>query len=90
VHTWPAAQALPQVPQFALSLCVSVQVAAVPVPQTVVLPVGHVQVPAAQVAPAAQVLPQLPQLARSVERSTHAAPHVALPEGHAQTPRVQT
>ena len=60
----PLAQALPQVPQLAASVCRFLQV-----PEQLVWPEGQpLQTPATQVCPLAQALPQVPQLAASVCR----------------------
>lgn len=92
VHTWPAPQTLPQVPQLVSSALVSVQVPGdvAVAPQIVALPVGQAQVPLLHAAPAAQALPHSPQFAVSEARSTQLVPQVTLPVGHAQTPDVQT
>ena len=68
MQTWPKAQALPQLPQFWLSLVMFTQLPL----QEVKLPVQTVvQAPAVQVAPCGQALPQVPQLALSVEVFVH-------------------
>ena len=79
-------------PQFALSLVRSLHVPALvaEAPQIVVLPAGQLHTPLAQLAPEAHAFPHAEQLAGSLERSTHAVPHVDFPVGHAHTPAVQT
>jgi hypothetical protein len=56
-HTWPAAHALPQLPQLAPSDCVFTHV-----PLQSVIPAWHWQTPAMHPAPGEQTLSQLPQL----------------------------
>ena len=56
-------QALPQVPQFAASVCRFVQVF-----EQSVWPLAQAQAPLTQVCPLPQALPQVPQLAESVWR----------------------
>ena len=62
-HTWPGAQARPQLPQFALSVWRFTQV-----PEHCVRLAEHdtTHTPALQVVPAAQVVPHAPQLRLSV------------------------
>jgi hypothetical protein len=87
---WPAGHALPHEPQLALSVCVSTQVCAAPMPQIVR---GAVQstrhAPAMQLCPIGQALPQAPQLALSVCVFTQAPPQVICPIGQVQTPAIQ-
>jgi hypothetical protein len=73
-QAWPDAQAFPHVPQFAGSVCVSLQA----VPQ-IVCPVGQPHAPAVQVWPAWQAFPQAPQFATSVWVNAHTGPHVLPP-----------
>ncbi len=60
-QVWPAAQAVPQEPQFRGSLETSVQTAAAPAPQTC-FGATQVQVDDEQISPAMQTFPQAPQL----------------------------
>jgi hypothetical protein len=68
LHTFPAAQALPHVPQLALSVCVLAQYGAPPsgVHSVKLPPHVTLQLPALHTFPAAQALPHVPQLALSV------------------------
>ena len=72
LHTWPPAQAWPQRPQLALSVCTFTQV-----PLHAVAPPGHESwhVPLVQSIDAPQALPQAPQFAVSLRVSTQVAPH---------------
>ena len=74
VQVWPAAQALPQAPQFMALVSTSMQV-----PAQRAWPVGQgisiVHVPPAQVCVPVHGVPQAPQLALSVIVSTHVLPH---------------
>jgi len=63
---FPPVQAFPQLPQFALSELVSVQV-----PSHMVCPSGQVHDPFVQICPSPQTFPQLPQLPASVCVSAH-------------------
>ncbi len=75
LHVCPLAQALPHVPQFAVSVIRFVQL-----PVQLVCPVPHAQAPLVQLCPVAQALPHMPQLAALFIRSTHAPEHaVVLP-----------
>jgi hypothetical protein len=67
LQTWPVPQALPQVPQLALSVIMFAQYGA-PVEgmHLVSDPQVRVQTPLLQTWPAPQPLPQVPQLALSV------------------------
>ena len=67
----PAAQAVPQAPQFMLSVCVFTQVGMAAIGVQSVCPVGQVgrlvrHVPVWQVWPIEHALPHMPQLAESV------------------------
>lgn len=68
-HSAPAAQVLPQSPQFAGSLDRSKH----PVPQST-SPGPHVQTPLLQLPPGPQLTPQAPQFCPSVDRSKHPSP----------------
>jgi len=72
LHTWPAAHAVPQVPQLARSLVRSRQL-----PEQLVSPPPHAvtQSPAAQLWPAEHAVPQAPQLRGSVPSDEQAPPH---------------
>jgi hypothetical protein len=87
VHDWPAAQALPQAPQFIALVARSTQAP----PQLVVPPaqVPCTQAPAEQIVPLAQALPHEPQLATSALRSTHDEPQAMRPVLQVQAPLVQ-
>jgi hypothetical protein len=61
LQNMPLAHAVPQLPQFAPSLVVSTQR-----PWQSVWPIGHAQLPIAQVCGALHALPQLPQFASLV------------------------
>jgi hypothetical protein len=77
----PPAQAVPQLPQFALSLLVSTHA-----PVQLVRPVAHVvaHVPPLQTCPAAHAFPQPPQFAGSLAGSLHLPEQSSVPVGHAQ------
>jgi hypothetical protein len=67
-------------------MAVSVQRAAVPEPQSV-WPIGHRQVPDAQLWPEAHAFPQLPQLAALESRFAHTVPQsVGVASAQAQPP----
>jgi glycerol kinase len=90
-HSWPAAHALPQLPQFAGSTFVSTQA-----DPHIELPAPHgltvdEQLPAAHVAPAPHAFPQAPQFALSLVVSTHDCPHWVLdaPQAETQAPALQ-
>jgi hypothetical protein len=73
-QTWPALHAVPHLPQFAASDCVSLQPLA-----HAASPDRHWHAELAQLCPLTQALPQLPQFALLLEISTHAEPHTAWP-----------
>lgn len=90
-QTWPVEQTLPQEPQFAGSVLVSMQAS-----PHLVKPASQstLQEPAAQtelpLRTAGQRLAQPPQLSESVAVSTHSVPHVvSVPQLKSQTPPVQ-
>ena len=85
-HWVPPPHAIPQAPQFWLSVVRTTQL----VPQSVE-PDGHVavQVPALQTSPAAQAFPQLPQSAALVWRFTHWPLQDVVPTGHVHCPVTQ-
>jgi len=86
----PIGQAVPHEPQLALSLAVSTQVIAAPVPQTVRGAVhATAQRPVVQVCPIGQALPHMPQWVSLDCTSTHASPQRIWPVGHAHAPAVQ-
>ncbi len=70
----PVPHALPQVPQFAVSVFTSVHPAL-----HFVLPVSHVHAPPLQVSPVPHAVPHLPQLAGSVLVFTHDPLHGVSP-----------
>jgi len=79
---------LPQVPQFALSVCVSTHA-----PPHDLVPVGHdvavVHAPPMHSRPPVQFVPHAPQLFGSVLRSTHPPPkppHAVVPGRQEQMP----
>jgi hypothetical protein len=86
VQRTPPAHAVPQAPQFLLSVDRSTQV----VPQSV-SPVSQVPLhaPATQVVPRMQRMPQPPQFAGSVSVSVHDAPQRIVPVPHEQAPATQ-
>jgi hypothetical protein len=77
---------VPQLPQFALSVCSSTQ----PLPHATRLP-AHVSVhfPAAQTCAPLQRAPQAPQSLGLVSVSTHWPPHDVCPAGQAHVPPAQ-
>lgn len=77
----PEAHALPQPPQFALSVFKSKHV----VPHAV-RPAGQFvwQTPATHDAPAVHAFPHAPQFAASTCKSRQLSPHLVVPLGHAQ------
>jgi hypothetical protein len=83
----PAAQAFPQVPQWAGLLAVSTQV-----PPQSVWPVGQPQAPPIQTLPPMQTVPQVPQLLPSdcvsTQEPLHGESGAAQPAAH--WPREQT
>src|SRR6186713_1516472 len=81
VQPWPRLHALPQPPQFAVSVSVSMQV-----PSHEVCPSGQAQSPLTQTSPPPQALPQLPQFARLESVSTQVSPHRVCPSGQTQPP----
>ena len=79
-HTCPLPHLMPQPPQFAASLVVSMQT-----PLQSCLPAGHRQLPPLQLVPPEQTLPHAPQLVPSDFTSTHALPHCVVLGGHVVT-----
>ena len=81
----PAAQAVPQAPQFATLVCTFTQR-----PLHCVWPAGHtvLHAPALHVDPAPHAWAQLPQFAASVCVFTHAPLHDVRPVGHVHAPAV--
>jgi hypothetical protein len=63
---WPAAQALPQIPQFCGSVLRLVQRAEAPEPQACGAAAGQAQAALEQAWPAGQTMPQPPQLLASL------------------------
>jgi hypothetical protein len=84
----PIGQAVPHVPQFISSVCVSTQL----LPQTLP-PSAQLHLPALQVSGAAQAIPHMPQLLLSLCVSTHWVPHTVSPvppsSGHLHAPPMQ-
>jgi len=79
-QTSPAAQVVPQAPQFLGSLTVSTQAA----PHLVAPPAQLMaHWPMEQTSPAAQAVLQAPQFLGSLAVSTHAVPHIVTPGPHA-------
>jgi len=77
-HTWPAAQARPQAPQWVALVAVSTQAA----PQRV-WPAAQTHMPPEQMRPPPpQLLPHMPQLATSLPVSTQAVPQAVRPMEH--------
>jgi hypothetical protein len=76
-HSWPEAQALPQLPQFCKSVEVLTQL-----PLQSVVPVGQTHCPLTQLAPVGQALLHEPQLFGSVLTLTHWPPQGVCPLGH--------
>jgi hypothetical protein len=76
-HVCPTPHAVPQPPQLAASVVVSVQPAA-----QAARPFWHPHVPLTHALPTTQVAPQAPQCAASDVRFTHAPPHWVWPSGH--------
>lgn len=68
-HSWPAAHATPQAPQFA-----ALQPRSAQTPSQSVRPVSHAQLPLAQCEPPGQTVSQSPQWFTSVSRSTQSTP----------------
>ena len=79
-QTWPALQALPQAPQFLLSVC---RLAQVPLQSVSPLWQERAHVPAAQTWPALQALPQAPQFLPSVCRLAQKAAPASWPSHRA-------
>src|SRR6185312_2188088 len=73
----PPLHVLPQVPQLAGSVCVSVQV----VPHAV-WPPSQTQLPATQLWPSLHMTPHAPQLCASLVRSRQPSPHDVFPGEH--------
>lgn len=81
-QTSVAAQAVPQAPQFALSVARFTHV-----PPHDTCPDGHSHAPAAHAVPPEHLTPHAPQLALSPVVSTHAPPHETRPTGQAAMQR---
>jgi hypothetical protein len=77
-HCWPPVQAMPQPPQFWLSLMGLVQAPLHEISSTAQL---VEQLPIKQRSEAEQTLPQAPQLLRSVVTSSQLLPHCCVPAG---------
>ncbi len=94
-HVWPPWHGLPQAPQLAMSVSVSVQKVAGAVPQSFGTLAGQAQPPSLQLSPAGHAVPQAPQFWSSAFTSTQ-RPVLAqkVPVGgrqvEAQIPPVQT
>jgi hypothetical protein len=91
VHVWPAAQAVPQAPQFIALLCSSTHVGAGAIGAQSVCPAAHMgraeaQRPAMQLCPAAQAVPHAPQLAGSESSVAQPIPQRVWPMGHIAVP----
>jgi hypothetical protein len=80
-QTCPAAQTLPQPPQFCGSLVVSAQLA----PQAVA-PAAQPHAPAAQIWRVPQVRPHAPQFAGSSVTAVHRPPQTGCAPEHTQAP----
>ena len=86
LHELPPLQALPQVPQFARSVCVLTQL----LPHFVSDPLQlSLQLFCEQTWPFAHALPHVPQLFPSDARSTQLAPQAVRDAGHAHVPELQ-
>ena len=85
-QTWDGSHWVPQVPQLLPSASRVAQV-----PAQSVVPAGHVQSPAWQIALPAQTARHSPQCALSVDRSAHVLAQVAKPDVHwtTQAPALQ-
>lgn len=86
-HTSPAAQAVPQLPQFAGSFVTSTHA-----PLQVTVPAGHTHEEPLQMVPLPHTVPQPPQFSGSLAVSTQPPAHASSPVGQldAQVPRAQT
>jgi hypothetical protein len=81
LQVWPAEQACPQLPQFAVLVVVSMQLPGV-VPQSIWPAPEQAQEPPLQAAPAGQAVPQPPQLRASFVRFAQLpAAHCVCPVG---------
>lgn len=84
VHVSPGfGQAVPHMPQFAVSVSRSMQM-----PVQAVCPAGHVHVLAEQVCPPAHAIPHAPQLRSSLRVSMHPPAHIICPAGQVIAPPV--
>jgi hypothetical protein len=86
LHDVPAVHAVPQVPQFTLSVCVSAQNGPASALHMVCV-AAHTEVhaPAVQAFPAGHTVPHFPQLVGSVPSVAHVVPHMLWVAGHATT-----
>src|SRR6185437_7722567 len=80
-QTWPAPHAMPQPPQFALSVLMLAQYGAPPSPPQNVCPLAHVlpQLPLLQTSPAPHLVPHVPQFCASSSVSVQTEPHSFVP-----------